>query len=514
MSAKGRPILLLACAVGVSAVYAFGCLMVFQGEGDYEKIKRPPLNLSLIPQASRAMPLHRPEYFRVLADRYQYYPHDPKDIPPLYLKAILRGPADYHNFFSYAQYLSSRNCCKETIRNALLETMRRCPTNPDMHRVAAAYFLVTQQKEAALPIFRRAIELEPSAAQRLYSLLEQNGAGVDTIIRVTPVQPDSLIQLCRYLGAKGESAQAELKQCVIQLSQFKLDSQQQLDTAALAAQAGLEEITLRYGQAATGSLEMKAHAYELLAEQAWKNRKWADYLRYSAQVEEAYRERGMMDQAAESALRAALRFTSTSKAEATERVLDVINRYPRYAPAYAQMAMLSRDQSEELELVYLKKAAELAPGKPDYQDPLADFYLKKSRYQEAEGVYQALIVNPDTLEAGYLGLSRCKLKQGERFQAITILEEAMVKGIRTERIMAELAGLFNSVGYDQKALSLAMELIERYPEDAAPRNIAGDAYVNLARYEDARRQYEEALTLDPNNSTAQQALTRLQSLGY
>src|SRR5206468_366961 len=144
-------------------------------------------------------------------------------------------------------------------------------------------------KEIALPYFRRAIELEPGGAAQLYSLMDQHGVDQEEIIRLTPAEPDAMIQLCRFLGSK--ASQKKFEQCVIQLSQLKLDAQQQLDTASLAAQAGLVDIAVRFEKAASTSAEMKLQALQLLVEEAWKEQKFDDYMRYSAMVEKTQLER-------------------------------------------------------------------------------------------------------------------------------------------------------------------------------------------------------------------------------
>lgn len=512
--AKARPAMLLALSVAGALVYAIACSAVFRGALDLDRVKQPPLNQSLVARAGLPIPPHSPGFYRLVADRLQYYPHNPQQIPVLYRMAIRKGPADYHNFFEYAYYLSARNCCRQVVVDSLRECIRRAPTYPDMYRIAASYYLASGDKPAALSSVRRALELESSGAQALYALLEQHGSDLHTLERVTPQQPDPMIQLCRYLGGRGDFAEIEFGSCVVKAAGLKLDAQQGVAVAELAAEAGLEDIALRYSKAAASSPEERIRAYRLLADQAWKNQKLDDYDRYSLLMEKACLERGSPDEAAEYALQSAVRYRQRSKAEATEKVLQVLNRYPRYAEGYGQMAALSQDESEQLSLYYIKKAVELAPSKLGYQNQLANYYVKTSDFQNAEAVFKTMITDPDGAETGYLGLASCKEKEGDRFQAINVLQEALDKGVRSEPILMSLARLHADLGDYEKTLKVATELLDLNPERPEAHLLAGEAFLNLGRYREAREQYEGVLAREPNNQRAQQGLSRLESLGY
>ena len=228
----------LIAALLAAALYGTGCLMVLRAESDLDRAKHPPLEASLVDRAESAVWPHRPVFYRTIADRVQFYPHDPASVAPMYETTIRKGPADYRNFSAYAFYLVSRNCCSDQVLALLNETVRRCPTNPEMYQVAASYYLAISRKDQALPYFRRAIELDPNSAVQLYRLLDQQGADVNTLIGVTPSEPDALIQLARYLHSRSQSADPAFARIVAQLSRMNLNSEQQLSAAELALQAG------------------------------------------------------------------------------------------------------------------------------------------------------------------------------------------------------------------------------------------------------------------------------------
>src|SRR5262249_16050307 len=155
-----------------------------------------------------------------------------------------------------------------------------CPTNPDMHQVAASYYLAISRKDQALPYFRRAIELDPNSAVQLYRLLDQYGADVNTLIGMTPTEPDALIQLARYLHSRTQSPDPPFAKIVAQLSRMNLNSEQQLSVAELALQAGMTEDARRLATEAAGSTTQKIAAYRLLANQALQAKQIPAYLNY------------------------------------------------------------------------------------------------------------------------------------------------------------------------------------------------------------------------------------------
>jgi tetratricopeptide (TPR) repeat protein len=503
-------------AASLAAVlYGTGCWMVLRAESDLDHAKHPPLETTMMERAQSAVWPHRPVFYRTIADRVQFYPHDPAIVAPLYETAIRKGPADYRNLFAYAYYLVSRNCCPETVLALLNETVRRCPTNPDMHQVAASYYLAISRKDEALPYFRRAIELEPNSAVQLYRLLDQHGADVNTLIGVTPSEPDALIQLARYLHSRTPSKDPAFTQIVVRLSRMNLNSDQQLSAAELALQAGMGEDAHRLALQAAGSSTQKIAAYRLLANQALQAKQIPTYLNFCGEVEKAFLERGDANQAASHALDCAWNAAhSEGNAGGLQNVLDVVNRYPRYAPAYLALARLSEKDSPEASLLYLQKAAVLAPDKVDYQNLLAERYIKASRYGEAENLYRAMLEKPEMLEDAYLGLSAIRMKLEDRFGAIRILEEGVSRSGQSRRMRVQLGALYTSIGDDQKAVTIYLNLINMDPEQADPHALAGIAYLNLGQIENARKQFLEAIALDPNNALAKQGLARIQSLAY
>lgn len=511
---KARPAILLVLSIAGALVYGLGCFVVFRGALDLDRAKQPPLNQELVARAERPIPPHRPEFYRVIADRLQYYPHNPKQLSVFYSTAIRKGPADYHNFFAYAYYLSSRNCCRQTVLDSVRESIRRTPTNPELYRIAASYYLTSGNRQQALAAIHHALELESDGAQTLYALLEQHGSDLRTLEQVTPLHPDAMIQLCGYLRSRGEFGESEFKPCVERLARLTLDPQQKIAVAQLAAQAGLEDIALRFSKAAAGSEEMRINAYRLLADQAWKDQKLDDYDRYTALMEKASLEQGFPDEAAEYALQAALRYQQRSKAEAIVKVLQVLKRYPRYADAYGQMAILSQDQSEQLSLYYIKKAVELAPSKLGYRNQLANYYLRASDFQNAELIFNTMIADPDGQETGYLGLALCKEKEGDLFQAVNVLQQALDKGIRTEPVLIDIARLYGSLGDYDKTLKFATALMDLNPDRSDAHLLAGEAMLNLGRYRESRDQYQLVLAKEPNNQSAKLGISRLESLGY
>src|SRR5262249_43034949 len=102
-------------ALLAAVIYGAACFIVLRAESDLDDAKHPPLEASLVDRAESKLSPHRPVFYRTIAERIQFYPHDPARIAPIYETAIRKGPADYRNLSAYAFYLVSRSCCSDEV---------------------------------------------------------------------------------------------------------------------------------------------------------------------------------------------------------------------------------------------------------------------------------------------------------------------------------------------------------------------------------------------------------------
>lgn len=62
------------------------------------------------------------------------------------------------------------------------------------------------------------------------------------------------------------------------------------------------------------------------------------------------------------------------------------------------------------------------------------------------------------------------------------------------------------------AVTANQNILALFPSDAEAHNRLGKAYTELGRYTDAKKSYEHALQIDPNNTIAEKKLLRLAHL--
>ncbi len=100
--------------------YVLACLVVFRNSDFIEGMKGKPVSNSLAERELKTPAGHTGTYYREVAERLQFYSHNPDLVSELYKMALRKAPADYRIPSSYAYYLVSRRCCKEDVA-ALLE---------------------------------------------------------------------------------------------------------------------------------------------------------------------------------------------------------------------------------------------------------------------------------------------------------------------------------------------------------------------------------------------------------
>lgn len=507
--------LLVVAASVVVAFYGASCFVVYQNNRAIRKMENESVNQEQAFAAQEYSFMHDSEFFRLLAEKLAYYPHRPETIDSLYRLALRKAPSSHQAFFSYAYYTSAKNCCRDQLQYLLQETIRRCPTHPKMHRIAAAYFIALNQRDEAMKLIRRSLELDPSSAPELFRMLEESGNDVDTIVRVTPETSGALIQLAHYLKRSNRSSQAPLQNTLTRLVRLDLTPAQRLDVAALAWAGGLKDMARDQTALAARDETTRAKAYAQQARMLWNDGQHEEALRMADRAEQNYREEGGLDQAARYALEiAALQHSQGDAAAANQRMLRILNDYPGFAPAHFQMAQFSRAESPELELFYLKKAQDLDPENTEYHRVYAHRLLETNHLKEAEAAFRELVSVSGLEKEAYLGLAQCHLAAGDRPGALQVLQQAVQRTVTSGPIYLQIGQIYASIGEYEKAALAYLEVAKLSPESIDAFNLAGDAYLNLGRYAQARDQYRKVLAKDPANKHALEAVANLQMLGY
>lgn len=510
---RHRPAILISASALALCFYIMSCLVVLKDSDFIEGTKGKAVSNSFAELEQKVAVLHSGGFYREIAERLQFYPHNPELIKELYKMAFRKAPADFRIPSSYAYYLVSRNCCKETVVALLDETLKRHPASWKMHRFTGAYLLSIDQLRNALPHFRRTIELQPLSAQELYKVLEQSGAGFESLSEITPNRTTAKLQLAFYLSAKGNSGKQELKHVLDNLTGMPLTPEEKLSTAEIAFQTGQIELAKTLTLSALQSKENKSNALQLLANIAWQQQNWTEFEKRSVELQKFYLQTGDQDKAAESALQTVIRLApGETKGETKKRLLKVLDDYPHYAPAYEQMANFSQNESEEAALYYWKKAVQLAPDRTEFQDRLARQYLNRSQISEAEAIYNQMILSKRDSQIGYLGLAKCSLSKNDPLMAITILEDGLKKSGKSAELFLELGKVSDSIHDYKRAANAYREFSSLSPENVEGYILAAEAYQNQGDYTSARELFQQALKRDPQNQHASQSLSLLDSM--
>ena len=136
---------------------------------------------------------------------------------------------------------------------------------------------------------------------------------------------------------------------------------------------------------------------------------------------------------------------------------------------YEELGMRQQAQSE------LLRAIDLRPSDMQAKEALGQLYLDEGKYAQAGQLYEVVIQSLPSVRA-YTGLAAVRWTKGDQAGAMRLFAQAMK---------------FN-------------------PRDSRPYAVLGLLYVSAGRLEDAIREYEAALKLDPTNRVARLQLAKLE----
>jgi len=125
-----------------------------------------------------------------------------------------------------------------------------------------------------------------------------------------------------------------------------------------------------------------------------------------------------------------------------------------------------------------------------------------------------MLSNPRLEKSAYLGIARCRVAKGDRFEAIVILEEANRKLGEQPEFLSQLARQYDSTGNYSKSAEAITRLMKLQPSNTGLHNSLGDAYLKMGEYTKARQQYEKILVKEPENRHALKSISRLETLGH
>lgn len=137
--------------------------------------------------------------------------------------------------------------------------------------------------------------------------------------------------------------------------------------------------------------------------------------------------------------------------------------------------------------------------------------MAAGRYDEAVGRFRkAAEVSPESVKARY-HLGSALLKAGRGEEAVSELERALRISAGLD-VLEQLAEAYGSVGRFDSAIAAREKIVAALPDSPVEHNLLGIDYGRASKYEDAVRQFETAVRLDPKEPAYRRNLDRARSL--
>jgi tetratricopeptide (TPR) repeat protein len=428
-----------------------------------------------------------------------------------YRLALFKSPADYRNFLDYAVFSSSHPCCITKAPQLFRQAVKRKSADYEISVVAGTHLLKLQQKKQALSFFESALLLNPSAFHRVYQTVLKNGGSIEDLISITSRNAESLVNLFVFLSGRKNSSTVEMKGLLDGLERDKIQPEQRITLSSAALDSGQLEWAQEQAMKATSDPGTRMEALQILMKIAEKQSHWEKFGTLAAEIEQSFRKQGLLEKAADFALQAAIKKNPQVTVETkAARIKEVLNRYPDHARSYVVLAELYED-SPNLALPYLQRAAQLAPEQFLINSLLAQKYIAASRFSEAEEIYKRFLRSPKTGIEAYVGISSCRLKAGRPEGAAEILKDGLRIHEQSVVLLRELAKIYEILSKYQVAAHLYEDITEITPKQISIYLLAAEMYEKAGNYSAAGNHYRTVLALHPGNKTARKALSRLSS---
>lgn len=189
---------------------------------------------------------------------------------------------------------------------------------------------------------------------------------------------------------------------------------------------------------------------------------------------------------------------------------ELLRIQPNLAEAHAALGSALRRWGRTAEaLPYLRRAVRLKPERARFHHSLAVALEEMGRKDEAMvELRQAIELSPRLADAHY-GLGTLLREQGKVEEALEHYRTALEINPDLNDLYAPTATLLAQRGELGEAVRHYQEAVRRHPTPSAHFNLAL-TLERMGRIEEARRQYEQALALDPGLEPARQRLGALQ----
>lgn len=149
----------------------------------------------------------------------------------------------------------------------------------------------------------------------------------------------------------------------------------------------------------------------------------------------------------------------------------------------------------------LTMALKKDPGNSEFRKELADLQYMRRAFFEAIPLHEELLrAEPENLVC-LSRLAEMYSMSPEKMKGVDYAERALAMKPADGEVLRALAGVFLEVGHYPRAITCFAAAEKAMPQNKDIPIKLGECYAQVARYADAMRSYERALSLDPDNPT-------------
>lgn len=175
-----------------------------------------------------------------------------------------------------------------------------------------------------------------------------------------------------------------------------------------------------------------------------------------------------------------------------------------YELAKAYMSQKDMEQAQK----YAEKAATIAPQNIWYSVTLAEIYEATAQNSKAISTYKNLMVIDDSNPVFYERLAINQVRSKKTDDAISTLKLMQSRMGVNEENARRLFDICAKAGKEKEAITALTELTEEYPDNTRYLSNLASYQLEIGQSENAKKTYERLLSIDPNHSKANLAISK------